>query len=75
MLIVIVAVPEFVSVIGCVLVLATTTLPKLKLPGFGVRVLPAPIALPVIVRVWGEVGVLSVKTMLPLAPVVDVGVN
>jgi hypothetical protein len=67
--------PELVSVIACVLLVANWTLLKLKLPGLAVKVLPLATALPVIVRVCGELGALSVKTMLPLSPVVDVGVN
>ena len=72
---VIVVVPEFVNVMGWVLLLPTATLLKLKLPGVGVRVLPAAMALPVMVRVCGELGALSVKTMFPVAPVVEVGEN
>ena len=74
-MIVTVAFPEFVNVIVCGLVLPTTTVLKLKLPGFAPSVLPVATALPVNVRVCGEPGALSVKTTLPLAPVVDVGVN
>jgi len=74
-LIVTVALPEFVSVMLCGLVLPATTLLKLKLPGFAPNVLPVATALPVIVSVCVEPDALSVKTMLPLAPVVDVGVN
>lgn len=70
-----VAVPEFVSVMVCVPVLPTTTLPKLTLPGLAVSVLFAATALPVIVRVCGEPGALSVNTILPFAAVVEVGVN
>lgn len=75
LLIVIVTVPEFVSVMLCVLLRPTTTVLKLKLPGFALSVLPVATALPVIVRVCGEPEALSVKTMFPVAPVVDVGVN
>jgi len=74
-LIVTTAVPAFVSVMDWVLVLPTATLSKLKLPGFAVKVLLAFTALPVIVRVCGVPGALSVKTMDPLAPMVEVGVN
>ncbi|MDR3721956.1 MAG: hypothetical protein P4L00_10180 [Candidatus Acidoferrales bacterium] len=74
-MIVIFAFPEFVNVIVCGLVLPTTTLPKLKLPGLAPSVPSAATALPVIVSVWGEPGAWSVKTMLPLAPIVDVGEN
>jgi len=74
-LIVIVALPEFVSVIVCGLLLPTTTLPKLTLPGLGVRVLPEATALPVNVKVCGDPDALSWNTMLPVAPALDVGVN
>jgi hypothetical protein len=75
LLIVIVAVPELVSVIACVLLLPANTLLKLKLSGFAAKVLPAAVALPVIVNVCGEFCALSVKRMLPLTPVADCGVN
>jgi hypothetical protein len=74
-LIVIVALPEFVSVNVCGLELPTTTLLKLKLPGFALRELPVATALPVMVSVCGDPGALSVNWMVPLAPVVDVGAN
>ena len=74
-MIVMVTFPELVSVMPCVLLLPTTTLLKLKLPGFAPSELPVATALPVIVRVCGDPGALSVKTMFPVAPVVDVGVN
>ena len=74
-LIVTVAVPAFVNVIGCVLVFPTITLLKLKLPGLGVKVLFPATALPVIVKVCGEAGALSVKIMIPTAPVVEAGLN
>lgn len=66
-----VVLPEFVSVMPCVLLLPTTTLLKLKLPGLAPRVLPAATALPVRVSICGEFWPLSVKRILPLAPVVD----
>ena len=70
------ALPEFVSVIVCgVLVEPTTTLPKFTLPGFGVSELPAATALPVNVSVCGDPVALSWNEMLPVAPAVDVGVN
>lgn len=73
---VIVALPEFVSVIvSGVLVVPTTTLPKFTLPGLGVSVLPAATALPVNVRVCGELAALSWNTTLPVAPEADVGAN
>ncbi len=65
----------FVSVIVCELLLLTATLLKPKLPGLAVKVLFAATALPVMGRVCCDPGALSVKRMLPLAPVVDVGVN
>lgn len=74
-LIVIAALPEFVRVMVCWLELPTTTLLKLKLPGFALSVLPLATALPVSESVCGEFGALSVKTMLPVAPAVEVGVN
>lgn len=74
-LIVTVAAPEFVSVIVCWLLLPTTTLLKLKLPGLAERVPFAATALPVNASVCGDPGALSVKTTLPLTPVVDAGVN
>lgn len=72
---VMVVVPLFVNTIGCVLLVPTTTLLKLKLPGLGVKVPLAVTALPVIVKVCCEPGALSVKTTVPTTPVVDVGVN
>jgi hypothetical protein len=75
LLIVIVEPPEFVSAIASVLLLPTATLLKLKLPGFAPNVLPAATALPVMVNVCGDPGPLSVNWMLPVTPVVEVGVN
>jgi hypothetical protein len=75
LLIVIVVAPEFVKTIGCVLVCPTTTLLKLKLPGFAFSVFPAATALPVIVNVCVAPGALSVNRMLPDAPLVELGVN
>jgi hypothetical protein len=69
------AVPAFVSVIVCELLLLTATLLKLKLPGLAVKVLFVATALPVMASVCCEPCALSVKIMLPIAPVVDVGVN
>ncbi len=74
-LIVTVAFPELFSVNVCVLELLTTTLLKLKLPGLALNELPLAKALPVIVKVCGDPAALSVKTMLPVAPAVDVGAN
>lgn len=59
LLIVIGALPLFVSVIVCVLLLPATTLPKLKLPGFALSVLFAATALPVSETACGEFGPLS----------------
>ena len=74
-LMVMVALPEFVSVMVCEPLVPTTTLPKFTLPGLAARVLPDATALPVSDRVWGEFPALSVKTTLPVAPVMDVGAN
>ena len=74
-LMVMVALPEFVSVMVCEPLVPTTTLPKFTLPGLAARVLPDATALPVSDRVWGEFPALSVKTTFPVAPVVDVGAN
>ena len=74
-LMVMVALPEFVSVMVCEPLVPTATLPKFTLPGLVARVLPDATALPASDRVWGEFPALSVKTMLPVAPVVDVGAN
>ena len=71
----IVEVPEFVSVIVWVPLVLTTTLPKFTLPGLTLRVLPDATALPVNVSVCGELPALSTKTMVPVAPVVEVGAN
>lgn len=71
----IVALPEFVRVTVCVLLLPTLILAKLKLPGDAARVLPLASALPVRVSVLGELAALSLKTMLPVAPAAEVGVN
>jgi hypothetical protein len=75
LLMVIVELPEFVSVMGCVLLAPTLTLLKLKLPGFAPRVLPAAMALPVIESVCEPFCPLSVKAMLPVIPFVEVGVK
>jgi len=74
-LIVIVAFPEFVKVNVCELDALTATLLKLKLPGLTPSELPVATALPVIVSVCGGPDALSVNTMLPIEPVVDVGEN
>lgn len=75
LLIVMVELPEFVSVIAWVLLLPTSTVLKLKLPGFAPNVLPDVTALPVTVNVFGEPTPLPVKVMPPLIPIVDCGVN
>lgn len=67
--------PVFVSTIVCELLPLTATLSKLKLPGLAVKVLFAATELPVIGSVCCDPDALSVKRMLPLTPVVDVGVN
>lgn len=69
------ALPEFVKVTVCALLFPTAIFAKLKLPGYAASVLPLDSALPVRVRLCGEVPALSLKVMLPVAPVVDVGVN
>jgi len=74
-LIVIVAFPEFVRVTVCELLVPTATFPKLRLPGEAASELPFVTALPVRLSVCGESAALSLKTILPVAPVVDVGVN
>lgn len=65
----------FVSTIVCELLPLTATLLKFKLPGLAVNVLFAVTELPVMGSVCCEPCALSVKRMLPLTPVVDVGVN
>lgn len=74
-MIVTVPAPEFFSVMVCWLLPPTTTLPKLKLPGFAESVPLAATALPVKGSVWLPPGALSAKTTLPVMPVVDAGVN
>jgi hypothetical protein len=56
---VIAAVPELVNATVCVPLPPTSTFPKLKLPGFALKVLPGGRALPVSERVCGEFGPLS----------------
>jgi hypothetical protein len=73
--IVTVALPEFVKVNDCWLDWPTATLLKLKLPGFEPSELPLVTALPVRASVCGDPVALSVKTTLPVEPLVDVGVN
>lgn len=63
--IVMLAVPEFVSVIVCVALLPRTTLPKFTGDGLAVSVPCVPVPLNEIVR--GELGALLVIEMLPLA--------
>jgi hypothetical protein len=72
-LIVIVAFPVFVRLTVWALLLPTETLPKLTLPGFAPSVLPLAAVLPVKLKVCGEFPALSLKTTLPVDPVVDVG--
>ena len=59
----------------CWLLLPTTTLLKLKLPGFAERVPLGVTALPVKGKVWLPPGALSAKTTLPVTPALDAGVN
>jgi len=70
-----VALPEFVKVNDCWLDWPIATLLKLKLPGFEPSELPLVTALPVRASVCGDPVALSVKTTLPVEPLVDVGVN
>lgn len=65
--------PEFFSVMICWLLLPTTTLLKLKLPGFAESVPLAATALPVKGNVW--LPALSVNTTLPVTEVADAGMN
>jgi len=67
--------PLFVSVIVCVPLLPTATLPKETLPGLAVSVAFAAIPVPVSKMVCGEPGALSVKEMLPVAAPAAVGEN
>jgi hypothetical protein len=69
------AVPEFVSVIVCGLLLPTCTFPKFTLPGFAVSVDVVETPLPSIVTTCGEPGALSVNVMLPVAAPAVVGAN
>jgi len=69
------AVPEFIRVIVCELLLATTTLPKATLPGFVVNIAFAATPLPDKASACGEPGALSVNAMLPVAPPATEGVN
>ena len=68
-----VAFPALVRVTVCALLAPTTILPKLRLPGLALSVLPLSTALPVRANVCGELLALSLKTMLPVAPALDVG--
>jgi len=68
-----VAFPALVRVTVCALLAPTTILPKLRLPGLALSVLPLATALPVRANVCGELLALSLKTMLPVAPALDVG--
>lgn len=67
--------PELVKVNVCGVELPTATLLKLKLPGVALSELPLAMALPVRLNICGEPGALSVNTMLPVEPDVDVGEN
>jgi hypothetical protein len=66
--IVMLVVPEFVSVKTWVPLLPTTTLPNAKLPGFAFSVEFAEIPVPVSGNDWGDAGSLSVKLMFPVTP-------
>jgi len=67
--------PVFVSVIDCVPLLPTATLPNAKLPGFAPSVAFAAVPAPARLRVWDESGALSVNLIPPVTPWADVGVN
>jgi hypothetical protein len=69
------AFPELVSVTGNLLVLPTTALPKEMLVGLAVNVAFVATPAPERARVCGELGALSVKTMLPFAEPETVGAN
>jgi hypothetical protein len=49
--------------------------PKFTLPGLAASVLPLATALPVRVKACGELPALSLKTILPVAPLAVLGVN
>jgi hypothetical protein len=67
------ALPLFVSVIVCELLLPTATFPKAKLPGLAISDAFAATPLPEKESVCGDPGALSVKTMLPVTPPAAVG--
>ena len=69
------ALPVFVNVTVCWLLLPTTTFPNETLAGLAPRVELVATPVPDIVRVCGELGALSVKLMLPDAAPVAVGAN
>ena len=69
------ALPVFVNVIVCGLLLPTCALPKFTLPGFAVSVEVVDTPLPSIVSSCGDPGALSVNVMLPVAAPAAVGAN
>jgi hypothetical protein len=69
------ALPLLVSVIVCWPLLPTETFPNDTLPGLAVNVELVETPLPIKVTIWGEVGALSVKEMLPVAAPAAVGAN
>lgn len=73
--IVVLAFPEFASVMVCVPVLPTTTLPKAALPGLALKVELCVTPLPERAIVCGDPVALSVNEMLPIPAPVDVGEN
>jgi hypothetical protein len=68
-------VPVFVSVIDCVLLIPTATLPNGILPGLALNVEFALVPVPARSSVCGESGELSVNLMLPVIPCAEEGVN
>lgn len=73
--IVVLAVPEFVSVMVCDPVLPTATLPKAALAGVALKVELCVTPLPVRIIVCGDPAALSVNEMLPVPAPVAVGLN
>ncbi len=69
------ALPVFVKVIVCGLLLPTCTLPKFTLPGFAVNVELVETPLPSIDNTCGDPGALSVNVTLPVAAPAAVGAN
>ncbi len=73
--IVMLLVPEFESVMVCVLFAPTTTLPNAMLPGFALSVELAEVPVPARSRVCGELAALSVNLIVPVIPCATPGVN